>query len=114
MGELRAKFAEVFGDRTLSGNRDWLIRRILWGLQELVEGGLSERARRRAEADAHHERTGTWPGVRSGPITDAPGEIWSAIDNALAQGNRGLPGGDTLFRMLKQNRKTAGNARSAD
>jgi hypothetical protein len=47
--ELRAKFAAVFGDGTLSGNRDWLIRRILWRLQELAEGGLSERALRRAE-----------------------------------------------------------------
>lgn len=48
MRELRAKFAEVYGDATASGNRAWLVRRILWRLQALAEGDLSERARQRA------------------------------------------------------------------
>ena len=27
-----------------------------------------------ARADAHHQRTGEWPGSRSGLVLDAPGE----------------------------------------
>jgi hypothetical protein len=47
--ELRAQYAELFGETTWStNNRVWLIKRIAWRLQTLAEGGLSERARRRA------------------------------------------------------------------
>jgi hypothetical protein len=48
VGELRAKYAQVFGEETRAGNKTWLIRRIVWRLQALAEGDLSERARRRA------------------------------------------------------------------
>jgi hypothetical protein len=47
--ELRKKHAEVFGEETRSGNRDYLVKRIAWRLQSLAEGDLSERARRRAQ-----------------------------------------------------------------
>lgn len=47
--ELRAKYGEVFGEATHAGNRDWLIKRVAWRLQALAEGGLTERAQRRAE-----------------------------------------------------------------
>ncbi len=46
--ELRARYAEVFGEPTNSGNRRWLVRRLAWRLQALAEGDLSERAKRRA------------------------------------------------------------------
>ena len=46
--ELRAKYAEVFGETTRAGNKPWLVKRIAWRLQSLVEGDLSERARQRA------------------------------------------------------------------
>ena len=45
---LRERYAELFGDATQVGNRAWLVRRIAWRLQAQAEGGLSERARRRA------------------------------------------------------------------
>ena len=48
-GELRAKYEELFGERSRSGNRDWLFRRCAWRVQALAEGGLSERARQRAK-----------------------------------------------------------------
>jgi hypothetical protein len=59
MGEIRDKYLEVFGEETRSGNKRFLVRRIAWQLQALREGGLSERARRRAEelADESHLRT---------------------------------------------------------
>jgi hypothetical protein len=33
-------------------------------------------------------------------VADAPGETWGAVNAALAHGSRGLPGGDTLARLL--------------
>ena len=47
--ELRAKHIEVFGERTRAGHKDYLVKRIAWRIQAKSEGGLSERARRRAE-----------------------------------------------------------------
>lgn len=47
--QLRARYAELFGERSRSGNRQWLLRRCAWRLQSLAEGGLSERALERAK-----------------------------------------------------------------
>jgi hypothetical protein len=49
VGELRDRYAEVFGEATRSFNKRFLVKRIAWRLQALEEGGLSERARRRAK-----------------------------------------------------------------
>lgn len=46
--QLRAKYAEVFGEPTNGRHKQWLIKRIAWRMQANVEGDLSERARRRA------------------------------------------------------------------
>lgn len=46
--ELRRKYAEVFGEQTPGRHKEWLIKRIAWRMQANAEGGLSERARRRA------------------------------------------------------------------
>src|SRR5882724_8395353 len=48
VGELRAKYAQVFGEETRVGNKAWLNKRVIWRLQALAEGDLSERARRQA------------------------------------------------------------------
>jgi hypothetical protein len=55
-------------------------------------------------ADAHHKRTGKWPTIHAGPIADAPGETWIAVQTALANGQRGLPGGSTLPMLLAAKR----------
>jgi hypothetical protein len=47
-GQLRQRYAEVFGEATNANNKVWLVKRIAWRLQALAEGDLSERARRRA------------------------------------------------------------------
>jgi hypothetical protein len=47
--ELRVRYAEVFGDQPQTWNRVWMLKRLAWRLQALAEGGLSERAKRRAE-----------------------------------------------------------------
>src|SRR5438045_6738791 len=45
---LKTKYREVFGEESKSSNKQFLFRRIAWRLQADAEGGLSERARRRA------------------------------------------------------------------
>jgi hypothetical protein len=47
--QLRARYLEVFGEPSRSGNKDYLSKKVAWRLQSLAEGGLSERAKRRAE-----------------------------------------------------------------
>ena len=46
---LRQKYLEVFGEPSRSGNKAYLFKKLAWRLQSIAEGGLSERARRRAE-----------------------------------------------------------------
>ncbi len=49
VGQLQQRYAEVFGELVRSRHKQYLIRRIAWRLQADAEGGLSERALRRAE-----------------------------------------------------------------
>jgi hypothetical protein len=57
-----------------------------------------------AWADAHHHHTGEWPTRHSDVIPDAPGETWGVIEAALSNGSRGLPGGDSLAKLLARHR----------
>jgi hypothetical protein len=58
-------------------------------------------------ADAHHARTGEWPTAMSGLIPEAPGETWTAVHLAIRRGGRGLPGGSSLPRLLREHREDA-------
>ncbi len=49
VGQLHDRYVELFGEPVRSRHRHYLIRRIAWRLQADAEGGLSERALRRAE-----------------------------------------------------------------
>ena len=49
VAELRERYAEVFGEPTASRHKQFLCKRIAWGLQAAEEGGLSERALKRAK-----------------------------------------------------------------
>jgi hypothetical protein len=57
-----------------------------------------------AWADAFHALTGSWPTRHSGPIRSSQVETWSAVNTALQCGNRGLPGGSSLPRLLAEHR----------
>src|SRR5262245_5021131 len=48
VSQLRQKYLEVFAEESRSNHKQFLFRRIAWRIQALAEGGLSERARRRA------------------------------------------------------------------
>ncbi|HEV7225800.1 MAG TPA: hypothetical protein VGN42_24050 [Pirellulales bacterium] len=57
-----------------------------------------------AWADAYYQSVGVWPTLHSGPIAEAPGETWHAVDAALQGGCRGLPGGSSLALLLLKRR----------
>src|SRR5262245_13179558 len=79
----------------------------------LADRGLKRDRRTRPElthtkilrwADRHHDETGTWPKKTSGPIRHTGGENWENVDRALREGERGLPGGSSLARLLVRSR----------
>jgi hypothetical protein len=43
-----------------------------------------------------------WPRRKSGKIPQSPGDTWMSVDAALSQGYRGLPGGSSLARLLRE------------
>lgn len=49
VGELRERYLAVFGEPTTSRNKDFLFKRIAYRLQEKKYGGLTPRARAKAE-----------------------------------------------------------------
>jgi len=49
VAQLRVRHQQVSGTPVRSPHKEHLVRRIAWCLQALAEGGLSHRARRRAE-----------------------------------------------------------------
>jgi hypothetical protein len=55
-------------------------------------------------ADEHVRDTGCWPNTSSGPVRANRNESWRRIDHALRVGDRGLPGGDSLPRLLARER----------
>jgi hypothetical protein len=48
VSQLRDCYAEVFGETTNARNKQWMVKKIIWRLQSMAEGDLSERARARA------------------------------------------------------------------
>lgn len=50
MSELRAKYREALGEETTSRNAPYMRKKIAWRIQELAQGGVSERAQARIKA----------------------------------------------------------------
>ncbi len=69
VGQLQQRYAEVFGEPVRSRHKHYLIRRIAWRLQADAEGGLSERALRRAEELAN---------VADVRVTPPKGGVWGS------------------------------------
>lgn len=55
-------------------------------------------------ADAHYQRAGAWPTLRSGQIPEADGLTWTAVNAALVHGLRGLDAGESLVELLAKHR----------
>jgi hypothetical protein len=98
--ELRERYAEVFGESTNANNRDWLIKRIAWRLQALTEGGLSERARRRAAELANDADLRLSPPKVKAVPTEMPGRIVTGV-LADKSDDRLPPPGTIITRAYK-------------
>ena len=82
--DLRRKYSEVFGESTKSRHKEFLIRRIIWRLQANQEGGLSDRARRRArELAAASDVRLTAPRKKASPGAAKVAAIQIAQDDRL-------------------------------
>ena len=97
-GQLRQRYADVFGEQTPANNKTWLIKRVAWRLQALAEGDLSERARRRAAELANDADLRMNPP----PAKDEP-----AVDRTVTEvlplraDNRLPPAGSVITRRYK-------------
>ena len=96
VGQLRGRYAELFGEASRSRHKQWLIKRILWRMQALAEGDLSERARRRAEELANDADLRLRP-----PRTPAAISPTQAVQVAAAGASRLPPPGTILTRPYK-------------
>jgi hypothetical protein len=72
VGELRERYAELFQETTRACNRKWLVRRIIWRMQSLEGGGLSDRARERADELANTSDLRVTAPREAKPSSDAP------------------------------------------
>lgn len=64
-------------------------------------------------AEFQHHYTGKWPGHYSGRVLGQPDEVWSRIDSALMNGNRGLRGDSSLAKLLGRKRREPKRSRVA-
>ena len=75
--DLQDKYRELFGDEVRTKNRQWLFRRCAWRLQAKAEGGLSERAKRRAMEIADDADVRFIPPRQVAPDETNPRQIYS-------------------------------------
>jgi Protein of unknown function (DUF2924) len=94
---LKARYRELFGEESSSGNQAHLFRRVAWRLQALAEGDLTQRARERAivlAADADLRLR-------------APRQFWRELDEKAKRSARDprLPVAGTILERLYRDRK---------
>lgn len=100
VADLRRRYAEVFGETTNSGHKEWLVKRIIYRMQVLAEGDLSERARRRAaelanDADLRRGPPKPTTAQRTAPARTKTGKLRTSGDSRVP-----LPG-STITRVYK-------------
>jgi hypothetical protein len=99
VAQLRNRYAEVFGETTNARNKQWLLKKIIWRLQSMAEGDLSERARARAMEIASDADIRRRPPKAPAPKPDAPQS--PPITVASSPGNRVPIPGSTITREYK-------------
>jgi len=98
--ELKTRFAQLFGEHTPANNRVWLLKRIAWRMQALAEGGLSERAQRRAAELANDADLRLNPPVPRRPATPTPAPSPLPAEKAAID-KRLPPAGTILARKYR-------------
>lgn len=102
--QLKARYAELFGETTRCNNRPYLIKRIVWRLQADAEGDLSERARQRAAeiADDSDLRLQAPVGApRPTTISDVPSPKHAIASLRVSRASDVPLPGSTLWRTYK-------------
>ena len=99
VAQLRNRYAEVFGETTNARNKQWLLKKIIWRLQSMAEGDLSERARARAMEIASDADIRRRPPKAPAPKLDAPQS--PPIPVACTPDNRVPIAGSTITREYK-------------
>jgi len=108
----RVNSAMIYGHRGLSAGGS--LRRLLYehrGVRNRIKPPPLSLPQILAWIRAHHRRTRLWPTLNSGPVIDAPGETWSAIDAALTDGLRGLRRRFSVSRLVARLRAASGEER---
>ncbi|HEY1697939.1 MAG TPA: DUF2924 domain-containing protein [Polyangiaceae bacterium] len=96
MAALRAKYRKAFGEETTSHNAAYLRKKLAWRIQELAEGGLSERTVARLE-----ELARTAPARERPPVAATePAQVASAATAAVRDPS--LPPAGTVLRRTHQ------------
>jgi len=95
VGQLQQRYIDVFGEPVRSRHKQYLIRRIAWRIQANAEGGLSERALRRAEELANVADVRVTPPRAATTRATATASLPSATDRRLP------PAGTALTRRYK-------------
>ena len=98
--ELRARYAQVFGEETQAGNKPWLVKRIAWRLQSLAEGDLSERARQRAAKLANDADVRLSP-PKAKPASPTPAGRTKTAALVVKGNDRLPPPGTIITRQYK-------------
>ncbi len=70
--QLGQRYETLLGEQCRSRNKRYLVRRIAWRLQANAEGGLSERAQRRAEELAEDAEIRVTPPRQKSSVAVAP------------------------------------------
>jgi Protein of unknown function (DUF2924) len=91
--ELQVRYAQVFGEPTRCQNKAWLCKRIIWRLQALAEGDLSERARQRAAELANDANLRLSPPTRAAEEPASKRLVRSAEQPSAEPGSARAPSG---------------------
>jgi hypothetical protein len=100
VNELRAKYADVFGEETKARHKEWLVRRIAWRMQALAEGDISERARQKAAELANDAALRTTI-PRPPKATPAPANHGNTASIGMVSDNRLPLPGQEIMREYK-------------
>ena len=87
VSQLRERYREVYGEPSRSRNKDYLRKKVAWRIQELAEGGLSDRARARIDELSAHVPV-RWRSSGNGAAPTAP--AGASAPDAAAPGTRDL------------------------
>jgi hypothetical protein len=101
VNDLRAKYAEEFGEATRTKNRPWLVKRIAWRMQVLAEGDLSERARQRADELARDADLRLRPPLSEPAVVPFPEERTTTRTIPFKADDRLPAAGTILIRRYK-------------